>query len=58
MQSENLIDIQRVGSDEQLVASVPSARFEPCDVFVASDVGVFAVDALASPVGDPVRRAC
>ncbi len=33
---------------------IPAATLEPLDIFVACDVGIFAVDALAGPIGCPV----
>ena len=41
----------------RLRAGVAAAREQPADVLVAGDEGVFGVDALAGPVGDPVGRA-
>ena len=37
-------------------AGIAAAPLEPRDVFVAGDEGIFAVDALAGPVCDPVGR--
>ena len=56
MQAKNLLDVERVGGDQPFLAGIAPRALEPGDVFVAGDVGIFAVDALSGPVGDPVGR--
>src|SRR5581483_10396093 len=55
MQAENLLHIECVGGNEPLLARVAPVPLKPRDVFVASDVGILAVDTLAGPVGNPPR---
>src|ERR1700730_4389723 len=56
MQTEDVIDVQRVGSDDQLFEWISAARLQPLDVLVARDVRILAVHALSGPVGRPLRR--
>src|SRR5215470_10120856 len=55
VQAEDLIDVETIGRDEKLFFRIAALVLEPANVFVAGDVGVFAVDTLARPVGGPVR---
>src|SRR5208282_529018 len=54
VQAENVIHVEGVGSDQALLLRISAARLEPLNVFIAGDVGILAVDALARPVGRPV----
>ena len=51
---EDAVDVERVRGDKALLARVASVLLQPCDVFVAGNERILAVDALAGPVGDPV----
>ena len=46
--------VEGVGGDEALGVRVFAAGFEPGDVLVAGEEGVFGVDALAGPFGRPL----
>ena len=54
VQGDDVVDVEAVGGDEALAAGILAALQQPGDVLVAGDEGVFGVDALAGPVGDPV----
>src|ERR1035437_3062415 len=56
VESEDRIHIERVRRDDELIPRFPSALPKPLDVFVASDVRVFAVDTLPRPICSPVGR--
>ncbi len=51
---EDGVSIERVGGDEEFLAGIAAAGFEPGDVLVTGEEGILAVGALAGPVGDPV----
>src|SRR5580658_3828711 len=55
MQTKNLINIQRIRGDEQLLLRIASARLQPRDVFIACDIWILAVRALARPFRHPLR---
>src|SRR5258708_27580439 len=57
VQGEYLIDVERVGGDDQLFKRIAAVHLQPFDIFVAREIRILAVDALARPVGGPVRRA-
>src|ERR1039458_1976769 len=54
VQSEDVMDIERIGGDDELLLRISTARLKPRNVFVACDVGIFAVDTLPGPIGHPV----
>src|ERR1035438_7630553 len=54
VQAEDVIDVECVGRDDELFMRIATALLEPLDIFIACDVGILAVDALARPIGCPV----
>src|ERR1700691_508594 len=57
MQAKDLVDVERVGGDDQFAVRIAAAGLQPSDIFIAGYIRIFAVNALASPVGGPVRCA-
>jgi len=56
VQAKYLIDVQCVGCNDQFVLWFTAACLQPLDVFIASDIRVLTVDALAGPVRSPIWR--
>src|SRR5436305_15153836 len=54
MQPQDRVHIEHVGSDQEFLARITSSLLEPFDVLVPGHIRIFAVGALAGPVGDPV----
>src|SRR6202023_1206414 len=54
VQAEDVINVECVGRDDEFATRVSTAPLEPLDIFVAGDVGILAVHALARPIGHPV----
>ena len=54
VQAEDVINVERIGGDDQLLAWIPAAGLEPRDIFISGYIRIFAVDALAGPIGGPV----
>src|SRR5271157_4325639 len=57
MEAKDRVYVERVGCDNQLLARIAPARFQPRDELITSHVRILAVYALARPVGHPVGRA-
>src|SRR5580693_132487 len=57
MQAQYVVDIERVGSDDEFARRVSTVRLQPGDIFVPGRIGTFAVDALSGPIGRPFRCA-
>src|ERR1700683_36676 len=54
VQAEDVVDVEGIGNDQALVVRIAAASIQPCDIFIAADIWILAVNALAGPSGDPV----
>src|SRR5258708_31489302 len=56
VQSEYVVDVERVGGNHQLVLWMAAASLQPFNIFITGYIRILAVDPLSGPVGGPIRR--
>src|SRR5271169_1546099 len=56
VQAEDVVDVECIGGDDKFVVRIAAAGLQPFDIFIPGYIRILAVNALARPIGGPVRR--